>query len=75
MGSQTPKDMKDVVFQHFERRTVGNKVFTIMQLYGMHVKRGAWFQEQLHHLDELSDHLAAIGEVVSDVHVTMYAKW
>ena len=32
------------------------------------MKRGTWVQEHLRHLEELSDHLAAIGEVVSDVH-------
>ena len=68
MGCQTPKDMWDVLCQHFERKTVSNKVFTLMQLYGLHMKRGTRIQEHLRHLDELSDHLAAIGEVVSDVH-------
>ena len=68
MGSQTPKDMWDVLCQHFERKTVSNKVFTLMQLYGLHMKRGTRIQEHLRRLDELSDHLAAIGEVVSDVH-------
>ena len=68
MGSQTPKNMWDTPCQHFERKTVSNKVFTLMQLYGLHMKRGTRVQEHLRRLDELSDHLAAIGEVVSDVH-------
>jgi len=68
MGSKTPKDMWDILCQHFERKTVSNKVFTLMQLYGLHIKRGARVQEHLRCLEELSDHLAAIGEVVSDVH-------
>ena len=68
MGSQIPKDMWDVLCQHFERKTVSNKVFTLMQLYGLHMKRGTRIQEHLRRLDELSDHLASIGEVLSDVH-------
>jgi len=64
MGSQTPKDMWDILCQHFERKTVSNKVFTLMQLYGLHMKRGAQVQEHLRRLEELSDHFAAIGEVV-----------
>ena len=39
-----------------------------MQLYGLHIKRGTRVQEHLRHLEELSDHLAAVGEVVSDAH-------
>jgi len=39
-----------------------------MQLYGLHMKRSTWVQEHLRCLKELSDHLAAIGEVVSDVY-------
>ena len=39
MGSQTPKDMWDVLCQHFERKTVSNKVYTLMQLYGMCMKK------------------------------------
>ena len=39
-----------------------------MQLYGLRMKRGTRIQEHLHQLDELSDHLAAIGEAVSEIH-------
>ena len=39
-----------------------------MQLYSLRMKRGTRIQEHLHQLDELSDHLAAIGEAVSEIH-------
>ena len=39
-----------------------------MQLYGLHMKKGTRIHEHLRQLDELSDHLAAIGEEVSEVH-------
>ena len=39
-----------------------------MQLYGLRMKRGTRIQEHLCPLDELSDHLAAIGEAVSGIH-------
>ena len=39
-----------------------------MQLYGLRMKRGTRIQEHLHQLNELSDHLAAIGEAVSEIH-------
>ena len=68
MSCQTPKDMWDVLCQCFERKTVSNKVYTLMQLYGLCMKRGTRIQEHLRQLDELSDHLAAIGEAVSEIH-------
>ena len=39
-----------------------------MQLYRLRMKRGTQIQEHLHQLNELSDHLAAIGEAVSEIH-------
>ena len=47
---------------------MSNKVFTLMQLYGLRMKRGTRIQEHLRQLNELSDHLAAIGEAVSEIH-------
>ena len=68
MSCQTTKDMWDALCQCFKRRTVSNKVYTLMQLYGLRMKRGTRIQEHLRQLDELSDHLAAIGEAVSEIH-------
>ena len=65
MSCQTPKDMWDALCQTFERKTVSNKVYMLMQLYGLRMKRGTRIQEHLCQLNELSDHLAAIGKVVS----------
>jgi len=53
MGSQTPKDIWDVICHDFERKTVSNKAFTLMELYGLHMKRGTRVQEHLCCLDEL----------------------
>ena len=69
MSCQMPKDMWDALCQYFEQRTVSNKVYTLMQLYGLRMKRGTRIQEHLRQLDELSDHLAAIGEAVSEIHL------
>ena len=60
-----PKDMWDTLCQTFERKTVSNKVYTLMQLYGLRMKRGTRIHEHLHQLNELSDRLAAIGKAVS----------
>ena len=38
-----------------------------MQLYTLCMKRGTQIQEHLSQLNELSDHLAAIGEAVSEI--------
>ena len=51
-GIPDPKDMWDILCQHFERRTVSNKVFTLMQLHGLHMKKGAQVQEHLRCLEE-----------------------
>ena len=39
-----------------------------MQLYGLRMKKDTQIHEHLRQLDELSDHLAAIGEEVSEIH-------
>ena len=65
MSFQTPKDMWEALCQTFKRKTVSNKVYMLMQLYGLRKKRGTQIQEYLRQLNELSDHLAAIGKAVS----------
>jgi len=68
MRCEKPKELWDTLSQYFERKTVSNKVYTLMQLYGLRMKRGARMQDHLRDLDELSDKLAAIGEEVGDNH-------
>ena len=68
MSCQALKDIWDALCQCFEWKTVSNKVYTLMQLYGLRMKSGTQIQEHLRQLDELSDHLAAIGEAVSEIH-------
>ena len=63
-----PKEMWDILCQFLERKTVSNKIYTLMQLYGLRMKKGTRIHEHLRQLDELSDHLAAIGKEVSEVH-------
>ena len=55
--------------QHI-RKTVSNKVFSLMQLYGLRMKCGAKLQDHLQQLDEHSDQLTAIGpgEEVTELH-------
>ena len=60
--------MWDTLCQFFERKTVSNKVFTLMQFYGLRMKKGARILDHLRKLDELADQLAAIGEEVKEVH-------
>ena len=68
MSCQTLKDMWDALCQFFKRKTVNNKVYMLMQLYGLRITRGTRIQDHLRKLNELSDHLAAIGEAVSEIH-------
>ena len=68
MSCQTPKEIWDTLCQFLERKTVSNKIYTLMQLYGLCMKKGTRIHEHLRQLDKLSDHLAAIGEEVSKVH-------
>ena len=53
---------------------MSNKVYTLMQLYGLRIKRGTQIQEHLRQLNELSDHLGAIGEAVSEIHKVAICK-
>lgn len=68
MNCTSPKDLWDTLSQFFERKTVSNKVYTLMQLYGLRMKKSTPMQDHLRELDELSDKLAAIGEEVSEHH-------
>ena len=68
MSCKTPKELWDVLGELFERKTVSNKVYSLMQLYGLRMKRGSKLQDHLQQLDELSDQLAAIGEEVTELH-------
>ena len=67
MSCETPKDLWDTLTQLFERKTVSNKIYTLMQLYGLRMRKGARILDHLRELDELSDKLAAIGEEVTEV--------
>ena len=68
MNCQMPKELWDVLCQFFERKTISNKIYKLMQLYGLWMKRGTRIEDHLCQLAELSDQLAAIGEEVSEVH-------
>ena len=68
MSCQTPEDMWDALCQCFKRKTANNKVYTLMQLYGLRMKRSTQIHEQLRQLYKLSDHYTAIGEAVSEIH-------
>ena len=52
----------------FERLSACNKVFSLMQLYGLRTKCGTKLQDHLQQLDEQSDQLTAIGEEVTELH-------
>ena len=58
----------DTLCQFFERKTVSNKVFTLMQFYGLRMKKGARISDHIRKLDELTDQLSAIGEEVKEIH-------
>ena len=68
MSCRDPREMWNTLCQFFERITVSNKVYTLMQLYGLHMKKGTHISEHLSKIDKLSDQLEAIGERVSEVH-------
>ena len=72
MSCQTPKEMWDELCKFFKWKTVSNKVYTLMQLYGLHMKRGTHIQDHLCRLDELANQPAAIGEEVNNL-VTLVA--
>ena len=40
MNCRTPKELWDALCQVFERKTVSNKIYTLMQLYGLRMKKG-----------------------------------
>lgn len=68
MGCNTPKELWDTLSEFFERKTVSNKVFTLMQFYGLRMKKGTRISDHLRKLDEMADQLSAIGEEVKEIH-------
>ena len=67
MKCKTPKELWDTLCELFERKTVSNKVYTLMQLYGMRMRKGTKIQDHLRQLDEISDQLAALEAEVSEL--------
>ena len=68
MSCRDPREMWNTLCQFFERKTVSNKVYTLMQLYGLHMKKGTRISEHLCKIDKQSDQLETIRERVSEVH-------
>ena len=46
---------------------MSNKLYALMQMYGLRMKRGASIQDHLRQLDELADHLTALDKAVSEL--------
>ena len=67
MKCKTPKELWDTLCELFERKTVSNKVYTLMQLYGMRMRKGTRIQDHLRQLDEISDQLSALEADVSEL--------
>ena len=67
MKCKTPKELWDTLCELFEKKTVSNKVYTLMQLYGMRMRKGTKIQDHLHQLDKISDQLAALEAEVSEL--------
>ena len=57
MSCRDPREMWNTLCQFFKCKTVNNKVYTLMQLYGLHMKKGTRISEHLRKIDELSDQL------------------
>ena len=68
MSCRDPQEMWNTLCQFFECKTVSNKVYTLMQLYGLHMKKGTRISEHLRKIDKLSGQLEAIGERVGEVY-------
>ena len=68
MSCRDPRQMWNTLCQFFKRKTVSNKVYTLMLLYGLRMKKATRISEHLRKIDKLSDQLEAIGEHVSEVY-------
>ena len=62
MNCTKPKDLWDTLSQYFEKKTVSNNIYMLMQLYGLRMGKDTLMQDHIRELDELSDKLAAIGK-------------
>ena len=45
MSSQSPEQLWNALCQFFKRKTVNNKVYRLMQLYGLLMKKGTCIPE------------------------------
>ena len=62
MSCRDPREMWNTPCQFFERKMVSNKIYILMQLYGLRMKKGTCISEHLCKIDDLSDQLEAIVE-------------
>ena len=63
---EEPKQAWDALKKHFERETLGNKLFLKKQYFRSEMKEGTSVDQHLKHMKDITDKLAAIGAPISE---------
>ena len=61
-----PKDAWDKLCEHFECKTLANKLFLKKQYFGTEMREGTSMEMHLKHMKEISDKVAAIGAPIAE---------
>ena len=61
-----PKDAWDKLCEHFECKTLANKLFLKKQYFRTEMREGTSMEVHLKHMKEISDKLAAIGAPIAE---------
>lgn len=63
---ETAKDAWDTLKNHYERKTLANKLFLKKTYFRCVMSEGVSVQEHLKHMKELTDQIAAIGVAIAE---------
>ena len=63
---EQPKEVWDTLKKHFERDSLGSKLFLKKQYFRAEMEEGTSMERHLKHMKELTDRLAAIGAPISE---------
>ena len=63
---EKPKNAWDMLRDHFERKTLANKIFLKKQYFRTEMREGTSIEAHLKHMKEITDKLASIGAPISE---------
>ena len=66
MSCEKPKDAWDALCNHFEPKSLANKLYLKKQYFRIEMKDGTSIEAHLKHMKEITDKLASTGAPISE---------